>query len=197
MKRLALIGRSTPLAAVLAAALVAAPALGADPTVDERADAARAAGTQLFEALKKVVTEAAQADGAAAAIKVCNMKALPVSAKISEETGMDVGRTSLKIRNPKNTPDAWERKVLEDFEARKAKGEELADMEFYEVVASDNGEEFRYMKAIALGGVCFNCHGTAIRPKVKARLDELYPDDQARGFLPGSLRGALTIRQKM
>ncbi|MCG6869223.1 MAG: DUF3365 domain-containing protein [Gammaproteobacteria bacterium] len=173
-------------------------AIAADPQeVDAYAAEARAAGTQLFIELKKVVTEAAQAKGAAAAIEVCNVKALPTSQRVSEETGMDVGRTSHKLRNPKNAPDAWEKKVLADFQARKAAGEPLEEMEYYEVV-DDNGKEvFRYMKAIPLGGVCFNCHGTSLKPEVKARLDELYPEDKARGFIPGDLRGALTIKKDL
>jgi len=55
-----------------------------------------------------VVTEAAQTKGAAAAIEVCNVKALSTTQRVSEEAGMDVRWTSQKLRNPKNAPDAWD-----------------------------------------------------------------------------------------
>jgi hypothetical protein len=41
------------------------------------------------------------------------------------------------------------------------------------------------------------CHGSDIDPYVDARIRELYPDDQARGFKPGDIRGAFTITQPL
>lgn len=58
----------------------------------------------------------------------------------------------------------------------------------------ENGT-FRYMKAIPMQGMCMTCHGgqELIPDNVKERLATLYPDDQATGFTPGSLRGAFTV----
>jgi hypothetical protein len=165
--------------------------------LDERAASSRAAAKTLLEALQATVTEAAQSKGPVHAIAVCNEQALPITHRVSQELGIDVGRTSHKLRNPKNAPDAWEKGVLEDFAQRKAAGEDLTKMEFYEVIEQDGKKTFRYMKAIPLGAVCFNCHGTRLRPEVAAKLDELYPQDEARGFNVGDLRGAFTIKQDM
>ena len=85
--------------------------------------------------------------------------------------------------------------MLEEFLKRKSAGEDLKTMEYYEVVDEGGQQVFRYMKAIPLGGVCNNCHGLKLRPAVATKLDELYPNDQARGFIPGDLRGAFTITQ--
>ncbi|HID49314.1 MAG TPA: DUF3365 domain-containing protein, partial [Chromatiales bacterium] len=101
--------------------------------------------------------------------------------------------TSLKVRNPNNEPDAWERKVLESFEQRKQQGEDVKKMEFAEVVTVDGKQEFRYMKAIPTGKVCLQCHGAQIKPEVEAVLKQEYPRDQARGFRQGDIRGAFTI----
>ena len=46
-----------------------------------------------------------------------------IANKVSTAKGMKVARTSLKFRNEKNQPDAWEVAVLEQFEQRKVKGE--------------------------------------------------------------------------
>ena len=70
-------------------------------------------------------------------------------------------------------------------------------MEHYEVVEENGKRSFRYMKAIPLFGVCVNCHGAKIKPQLSTRIYELYPDDKARGFNPGDLRGAFTVKQRM
>lgn len=39
-----------------------------------------------------------------------------------------------------------------------------------------------------------NCHGgDQVKPEVEARLAELYPCNQARGFEMGQMRGVLTL----
>jgi hypothetical protein len=110
---------------------------------------------------------------------------------------MRLGRTTLKARSPGNAPDAWERAVLQDFEDRKAAGDDIASLEHHEIFESDGRREFRYMKAIPTNQLCLQCHGKAIPPDVREKLDELYPDDRARGFAFGDIRGAFTVRQPM
>ncbi len=53
------------------------------------------------------------------------------------------------------------------------------------------------MKAIPLSGVCVNCHGPRIKTQLSDKIYKLYPDDKARGFIPGDLRGAFTVTQPM
>jgi hypothetical protein len=148
---------------------------------------------QFLEELQKAM----KAGGPPAAIEVCHRIAPSIAANMAQKTGWEVGRTALKVRNPGNAADEWEKKVLESFQARKAKGESLEKMEFYEVVKQDGEKVFRYMKAIPMGAPCMSCHGAKIDSSVDARLKELYPQDQARGFKPGELRGAYTITQPM
>ncbi len=45
--------------------------------------------------------------------------------------------------------------------------------------------------------VCMVCHGADIADELSAKLDELYPEDQAKGFREDDLRGAFTITQPM
>ncbi len=179
----------------LLASLIAAPAVADD--LQDRAAASREASEILLKALKSEVEKAVQTGGPMHAVSVCNENAPQITRQVSLDAGWDVGRTSLKVRNPKNAPDVWERKVLEDFESRKAAGETLKNMEYYEVVEEDGTQSFRYMKAIPLFGVCVNCHGSKIRPKISAKIYKFYPEDKARGFKPGDLRGAFTVKQPM
>jgi hypothetical protein len=138
---------------------------------------------------------ARKAGGPVNPIEVCNKKAPAISAEIAGQYGRKIGRTSLKVRIPKNTPDAWEVQVLQDFEKRKAAGEDPAQFEHYAVVEQDSKKVFRYMKALPIpaGAPCLTCHGEKLDPAVAARLKELYPHEQATGFKPGGLRGAVTI----
>ena len=53
------------------------------------------------------------------------------------------------------------------------------------------------MKAIPTGGLCLQCHGTAIAPPVAEKLAELYPGDKATGFEQGDLRGAFVITRQL
>lgn len=163
--------------------------------LDERAASSRAVIKAFAGDLQKELKTALQDQGPAYAISVCQAVAPEIANRRSDETGWTVGRTSLKLRNPGNEPDAWERVVLEGFEERKANGEDVQHLEYAEVVEGEDGHVFRYMKAIPTGDVCLTCHGSAIPYTVDVKLADLYPDDKARGFSVGDIRGAFTIKQ--
>ena len=122
--------------------------------------------------------------GPVGAIDACKVTAPAIAARLSEETGADVGRTSLRVRNPANEAENWESAVLAAFEAPGASSEHFER-------TGNNGA--RYMKAIPTGAICLNCHGTVIPPDIASKLDEAYPDDEARGYYLGDIRGAFTI----
>jgi hypothetical protein len=155
---------------------------------------ARAATKGLGKALKGRLMEAIKDRGPIAAIGVCKTIAPALAEKVGAERGLKVGRTALRVRNPANAPDAWERGVLEDFAAQIKAGKDPSKLEHAETVVGANGAAtFRYMKAIPMGAVpCMMCHGTP-EPSLKAEIQRLYPQDQATGFKPGELRGAFTV----
>lgn len=146
--------------------------------------------------LQTALKDAMKFGGPTKAIAVCNEKAPRIAAAHGKARGWKVGRTSLKYRNPDNAPDQWEAAVLLSFEQRMEAGEDISKMDFGEFVELDGRKVFRYMKAIPTGEICLNCHGgETVKPEVEARLAELYPDDKARGFSVGDIRGAFTIIQ--
>lgn len=179
---------------LLSGALVASNVLAGD---DEHVAASRAAVKALGGQLKEKLQTTMKASGPVEAIGVCNLEAPEIAAQVSGDQNLEVGRTSLKLRNTGNAPDEWEQAVLEAFEKRLADGEDPAKMEFSETVGTADGEAFRYMKAIPTGVVCLSCHGSDIKDEVRARLDELYPDDQAVGFKGGQIRGAFTVTKPL
>ena len=184
------------LGAMLAAgiALVPQSSAAAPADVPPEVVASREAAQKFGATLKEALQQAVQNGGPVNGIAVCHDKAGQIAADLGQQLGMLVGRTSLQVRNPANAADNWELAVLKQFEARKAQGEPADKLEFFAVIDDDQGQKtFRYMKAIPTAALCLNCHGETLSPEVDAKLKELYPNDQARGYKEGDLRGAFTL----
>ena len=152
-------------------------------------EAIKVFASTLQEELQKGIKEG----GTIGAITVCNSNAGLIATDVSNKQNLSIKRVSLKNRNPNNLPNAWQKKVLEDFEKRKLKGESSADLTYADVVETGAGRQFRFMKAIPTRALCIRCHGVNISHEVRDRLDKLYPNDKARGFHPGNIRGAFVV----
>jgi hypothetical protein len=158
---------------------------------------ARAAVKDLGQGLKVQLMAAIKAGGPVSAIGVCQIVAPALSKQSGGTHGLKVGRTALRIRNPANAPDAYERKVLEEFVAQIDAGASADKLESAEIILDEGTPVFRYMKPIPMGTQpCLTCHGSDIDPALKAEIGRLYPDDEATGFKPGQLRGAFTVSGK-
>lgn len=186
------------LASLFAIAAVAgsgvAVAEDAAAPVDPAVAKARAAIKGLGGALKDKLVAAMKEGGPMKAIEVCNTAALPITEEQGKAAGVKIGRTALKVRNEKNAPDAFEKKVLEIFVEKLKAGADVAKLDYAETVTENGVTTVRYMKPIPmLEKPCATCHGGAIDPALKAQIDKLYPKDQATGFSPGELRGAFTV----
>lgn len=180
------------------ATLAAQPAQAADPDMNalkaEAVTLMQGFGGSLLGELKGAM----ERGGPVEAIQVCAAKAQPLAQEASRDSGWSIGRTSHRLRNPENAPDAFEQQVLADFLARQDKGEKAADLAHAAVVDDpDGGKTFRFVKAIPTGEPCLACHGTELRPDVAAALDELYPQDIARGFAAGQMRGVFTLSRRL
>lgn len=180
--------------AVVGGALSTEAGLAADVSDGEIARA-RGAVKQLSETLKGKLMAAMSEGGPVAAIPVCQIAAPGVAQDVGAANALGIRRTSLKVRNPANAPEDWERAVLEDFAAKMAAGADPATLEAISTGTADGTPELRYMKAIPMAEApCAACHGGAIAPAVLEAIAKLYPEDQATGFKPGELRGAFSVR---
>lgn len=164
-----------------------------DEEMAKRSDAGRQAATQLGKTLKSELMGAMQSGGPMAAVEVCNSRAPAIAAEISEQHGFEIYRTSLKPRQ--TVGDDWENKVMAEFDKRLAGGESVKQLEFAEVVKVDGKPTFRYMKAIPVGPPCLVCHGEPVADPIAAKIEGLYPNDQAVGYQLGQLRGAFSVLQ--
>ncbi|UOG90616.1 MAG: DUF3365 domain-containing protein [Candidatus Thiothrix sulfatifontis] len=175
-----------------AAATQAVPAASAAPAVDKAAlvESAKGAVQSLAGTLKGELEAAMKAGGPVASMSICQERAPAIAKAVSAEKGVEITRVSLKNRNPvMGQANEWQTAVLNDFEAKKAAGEDPATLAHAEIV----NNEFRFMKAIPTAANCLQCHGTEISPAVSAKLTELYPQDKAVGYKEGDLRGAFVV----
>jgi len=134
--------------------------------------------------LRSELIGALEEGGPERAIEVCQLRA-PEIARLTSTGGAVVGRTSHRVRNPENAPEAWMSGFLEEYLANPSYDEPRA----VRLASGDIG----YVEPIRMKGICMQCHGDRIEPAVKARLQALYPDDEATGFEKGELRGLFWV----
>lgn len=181
---------------ITAAAIVALTGLEAQAsdTSDPRVKEARTIVKTFATTLKGELKSAIRTGGVVEAVEVCHSRAPEIAKDLATQHGWHVGRTSLRRRNAKNTPDDWKIATLTKFEERKAAGQAIENLEYAATVKQDGESRFRYMKAIPTQGLCLACHGgNAVSPEVELALKQYYPDDQARGFNEGDIRGAFSL----
>jgi hypothetical protein len=168
---------------------LAAHAVNAD--APDRAAEGRAIAAAFGAELRGALQAAMAEGGPLAAIQVCSEQAPRMAADAAEASGATVGRTAMRLRNPDNRPDAHESAVLAEFAAAlPGANPESPPPERLDTL--EDGR-VRYMSAIVMQPPCLACHGETLAEPVAAAIDARYPEDEARGFRLGELRGAFTI----
>lgn len=183
---------------ILAASLLAAITTTAALAEDVQSLSAEGADLikQFGGSLKAELQAAIKSGGPANGISVCNTRAPAITLSVSEQSdGWTIARSSHRLRNPNNAPDEYTSAIIADFLARAEAGEPVAELARAEIVDQDGQRVFRMTKAIPTGKVCVTCHGGTVPAEVEASLAEYYPDDQARGFKEGDMRGVFTLRK--
>lgn len=174
---------AVPLACVVVASL-GLPACKRDkkPAVD--ISDVQSAAMELGKRLKGELKQAMEGGGVPEAINVCASRAQALTEEVARETGVRVGRASLKTRNPKNVPPGWVSDWLSAHkDTRKARG----------VEGLSDPKRGRILIPLTVAPLCVTCHGPeeSLAPEVKQVLADRYPDDRATGYEVGDLRGAL------
>lgn len=156
----------------------------------------REAAKKLLTTMRILLSQQLTAGGAVRAIDVCADSAQVVGERLQDQLGVSIRRVSLKWRNPKNIPDAFESAELKRFaELKKAKA--LSDTsEFFQIVSEKDGRTFRYMRPIIIGDMCLSCHGSREKMKdlIYSSIQQRYPNDKAVDYKAGELRGAVSVK---
>lgn len=145
---------------------------------------------QLISALQEAIAN----EGVPEAIKFCNVNALPILKEVSDKYNVEIKRVSNQYRNPADKPLEYEEGILDTYVYN---GEnDIANEPNIQKI--EGGEVLLFTKAIMIpNALCLNCHGqtgTEISPETQKVLDELYPEDKAKGHKIGDLRGMWSIR---
>ncbi|WP_229744722.1 Tll0287-like domain-containing protein [Neiella marina] len=149
---------------------------------------------QFGQRLKPQLIKSMQQGGPVEAIAVCATKAPEIASQLSESSGWQMKRVSLKARNQTSAlPDAWEAKVLTAFDQQAAEGKINGPL------FTDSLEQgsYRFMQAQPVEPLCLHCHGKNLTPDIKASLKQNYPQDMATGYQLGQIRGAFSLTKPL
>jgi rubrerythrin len=139
---------------------------------------ARQARDDVFQQLLARLGKELKAGGPAGAIAVCRDVAPQITQEVGRARDVRIGRTSWKLRNPRNVGPPWTDLLLHDQPDAPR-------------VATARDGRLGVTLPIRVAGKCLMCHGPAesIDPAVRLQLRENYPTDRAVGFREGDLRG--------
>ncbi|GMU53674.1 MAG: hypothetical protein AMXMBFR33_28200 [Candidatus Xenobia bacterium] len=168
---------------------VALPA-GAQPYTPETAPEDLKAPTQrALDAFQEVKTrllgrlgQALQKGGPELAIEVCREEAPRLT---TGAVGFPVGRTSHRLRNPKNATPKWAQTYLDQFASQPAEKAPVWVVPLQGRVG--------VIAPLGTQSLCLQCHGDpgAMPAELRTTLKRLYPTDRATGFEVGDLRGVI------
>lgn len=181
-------------------AACAGTAVAQNDLVKQSVDESRKLAAQVALDLRTQLVREMQISGPLRSLIVCKFTCPEIISAPSRRTGWRVSAVSLKPRNPAmGTPDAWEQKVLLDFERRVARGEKAEALEHWELSNEPQGTFFRYAVAMPVEGMCLACHGApdSMSPAVKSQLAIDYPHDRAIGFSVGQVYGIVAVKRPL
>lgn len=153
----------------------------------------RSAAAALNETLGTRMTRSLRDSGPEGAMSVCAWQARALADEVGQKDGVTVKRTSLKLRNPVNAPDAYEKELLTRLAARAREGD-LPEESLDE--RRENGlTVYRYAKPLVATPLCITCHGRAgeIPEAVRKMLETRYPGDAATGYGAGDFVGIVSV----
>ena len=178
------------LAVVVGGALLAAGCGSPEspPVPDEEIARAQAVLMPMKKQLMRALEDALEDGGPVQALQVCRVQAPAIQRAVTGE-GMELGRTSHRVRNPANAPRAWVKPFLAEYVSESLAGAGGAGPRAIRLPSGRIG----YVEPIRVQAMCLACHGAKIAPPVAAQLKELYPDDEATGFAEGDFRGLFWV----
>ena len=139
--------------------------------------AAKARSAAMGTLLNEVKTNM-KASGPAKTISVCSEKAQTIIGQVAKTHKVTMGRTSHKLRNPKNVAPQWAQAAVDAHRS--------------EPLYMTNTEgALGVLTSIPTAAPCLKCHGdpASMTKPLKDALAARYPDDRATGFKAGDIRG--------
>ncbi|MCB9284843.1 MAG: DUF3365 domain-containing protein [Lewinellaceae bacterium] len=159
-----------------------------DKYVRQGQDITKEVGMIMTSALTKSLNDG----GVARAAQYCSYIAIPLVDTLAVRHGVQIRRTSTKLRNAKNdTPTERELAVLEQYARQKEAGKELQPL-----VEAIDPNTVAYYQPIFVQPMCLNCHGVEGETLTEDNytiIKYMYPKDEATGYKIDDLRGIWSL----
>ncbi len=170
-----------------------------DPALEKAKKEATAAAGAYMKDLKAILVAEIQKNGPESAVNICSDTAQKFTKHYSATKKMQIRRVSFMNRNEANVPDQSEIMWLKEFENMMKDGSFNKDTVLYRVEKSGRERMLHLVKPIILAEECVVCHGSdeQIPAGIKKIISEKYPNDKAKNFKPGDLRGAVSVKVKI
>jgi len=103
--------------------------------------------------------------------------------------------TSLKVRSPANAPDVEDKLALKQFEYLMNYGNSVPDLLVQRIDGPNSNREWRVYRPLGVAKQCLDCHGDPSKqsPALRAKLEALYPSDEAIGYSKHQWRGVIRV----
>lgn len=170
-----------------------------DPALEKAKKEATAAAGAYMKDLKAILVAEIQKNGPESVVNICSDTAQKFTKQYSATKKMQIRRVSFMNRNEANVPDQSEIMWLKEFENMMKDGSFNKDTVLYRVEKSGRERMLHLVKPIILAEECVVCHGSdeQIPEGIKKIISDKYPNDKARNFKPGDLRGAVSVKVKI
>ncbi|KPM47424.1 c-type heme family protein [Jiulongibacter sediminis] len=139
------------------------------------------------QALGQNLMKAMGSGGPVHAVEFCNTKAYPLTDSMALALDAKIKRVSDKARNPENKANEVQLAIIQKMKAELAEGNQPKPAMIHE------GNSVIGHYPIVTKGLCLSCHGTEVSVNLKAKINELYPNDEATGYSENELRGLWVV----
>lgn len=149
-------------------------------------------GTTLVLEVRRVLASATPA----MAIGMLHLKDYKLPAVAPGKTAViALRRTSLRVRNPANTPDAADRAALDLIKEQLEQGDPVAKVLVQRVVRPAQPPEWRVYRPLGAMKQCLECHGSTadLAAGVNDALKIFYPHDTAVDYKENDWRGVIRV----
>ncbi len=171
-----------------------------DPNAPDIADVRKKgedAINRLGYAMVTEVTRAVAKDGVENAVDISHLKKISMTGgRLTDLPNITAfKRTSLRLRDRANAPDAGDALALQRFQQELTTGTEVPTVLVQRIDQPNAAPEWRVYRPFGALPVCLKCHGDRDEqsPELRAKLDQLYPLDQSVGYAASEWRGVLRV----
>lgn len=128
-------------------------------------------------------------NGAAGAVEFCNLKAIAITDSTARSLNATIRRVSDQPRNRANQAKEGELFYIDMCKQALEKGKDLKPF------VSESAEKVVGYYPIVTNSMCLNCHGSSsdINAETLAKINSLYPEDQALNYAANQLRGIFVV----